>query len=158
MAFSTSAGSFTTTSGNVMVSAASLNHFAVTGTPTSAVVAGTPFSFTATAQDYYDNTVTGFSGTVTFSSTDTNAQSSLPIPSTLTNGVGLFSATLTLAGNQTITATDNLVTGTTQRHRHHPGRARSFRRHRDAIHERRRQLVLVRRHRARRVRQHGDDV
>src|SRR5207245_11651500 len=66
--------------------------------------AGTAFSFTVTAQDPFNNTATGYTGIVHFSSTDGAA--SLPTDSTLTNGSGAFSSTLCTAGNQTLTATD----------------------------------------------------
>jgi len=82
---------------------------ATTATPT----AGTPFSFTVTAQDNAGNTATDYAGTVHFTSTDTGAV--LPANATLTNGQGTFSATLTKAGAQTITATDTTtatITGT----------------------------------------------
>ena len=86
-------------------------HFAVS-TPASAT-AGSAFSFTVTALDQINNTVTGYSGTVHFTSSDGTA--TLPANSTLTNGVGTFSATLRTAGGQTITATDTVtssITGT----------------------------------------------
>jgi hypothetical protein len=86
-------------------------HFVVSA-PASAT-AGTAFSFTITAQDQFNNTATGYVGTVHFTSSDGNA--SLPTNSTLTNGTGTFSATLRTAGTQTITATDtnnSSITGT----------------------------------------------
>src|SRR4029077_2405448 len=46
----------------------------------------------------------GYAGTVHFTSSD--GQASLPANSTLTAGLGTFSATLKTAGSQTITATD----------------------------------------------------
>ncbi len=76
LGFTTNAGSFTTTSNSIVVSPAGLDHFTVTGTPAT-IVAGTSFPFAVTAQDFYGNTVTGFAGVVTFSSTDTNTQTSL---------------------------------------------------------------------------------
>jgi CSLREA domain-containing protein len=86
-------------------------HFAVVA-PADAT-AGTAFDFTVTALDQFNNTATGYAGTVHFTSTDTNA--SLPVDSTLISGTGTFSATLKTAGNQTITATDTTtssITGT----------------------------------------------
>src|SRR5205085_10549089 len=68
----------------------------------SAATAGAAFNFTVTALDAFNNTATGFAGTVGFSSTD--AQAVLPAASTLTNGTGTFSATLKTPGNQTIKA------------------------------------------------------
>src|SRR5580658_2464417 len=64
-------------------------HFAFTAPATA--VAGTTFSFTATALDASNNTVTSYSGMVHFTSTD--GQAVLPAHSTLTNGTGNFSAT-----------------------------------------------------------------
>src|SRR5206468_4014377 len=66
--------------------------------------AGTALTFTVTAQDAFNNTAGGYSGTIHFSSSDSNA--TLPVDSTLTNGAGTFNATLLEAGNQSITATD----------------------------------------------------
>src|SRR5439155_223342 len=71
------------------------------------------FHFAVTAQDQFDNTATGYSGTLHFTSSD--GQAVLPANSTLTNGVGTFSATLRTAGNRTLTATDtnnSAITGT----------------------------------------------
>src|SRR5581483_11857384 len=86
----------------VAVNPASATHFAI-GTPAGAT-AGGAFNFTVTALDAHNNTVSGYSGTVAFSSTDTAA--TLPAAATLINGQGTFTATLKTAGNQTITATD----------------------------------------------------
>ncbi|SPF56460.1 conserved exported hypothetical protein [Candidatus Sulfopaludibacter sp. SbA4] len=86
-------------------------HFAVSA-PASAT-GGTAFNFTVTAQDANNNTFAGYSGTVHFTSTD--AAAVLPADTTLTNGTGTFSATLSTGGNQTITATDTVtatITGT----------------------------------------------
>jgi hypothetical protein len=75
---------------------------AVSGPPTA--TAGTSFSITVTAQDAANNTVTDYTGTVTFSSTDTGVGRLLPANYTFTagdNGVHTFSngATLVTAGN-----------------------------------------------------------
>src|SRR5262249_46644845 len=79
-------------------------HYTVS-TPGSAT-AGTAFTLTVTAQDTFNNTVTSYTGTAHFTSTD--GQASLPANSTLNSGTGTFSATLKTAGNQTLTATDTL--------------------------------------------------
>jgi autotransporter-associated beta strand protein len=103
--------SITGTSNTIAVSAAAATHFSVSA-PGSAT-AGTAFNFTVTALDAFNNTATGYTGTVHFTSSDGNAM--LPADSTLTNGVGTFSATLKTAGNQTLTATDTVtssITGT----------------------------------------------
>jgi hypothetical protein len=77
-------------------------HFSVSApanTPSS-----TSFNFMVTALDASNHTLTNYSGTVHFTSTDLYAQ--LPADSTLESGTKVFSATLTTAGSQTITATD----------------------------------------------------
>ncbi|MGQ9854708.1 MAG: hypothetical protein ACUVTG_15075, partial [Candidatus Oleimicrobiaceae bacterium] len=52
-----------------------LHHFELTGTPPG-VTAGSPFpdSVTVTAKDAYNNTITGYTGTVSWTSTDTQAE------------------------------------------------------------------------------------
>ena len=60
-----------------------------------------------TALDASNAVVTGYTGTVHFTSSDGAAV--LPANSTLTNGVGTFSATLKTAGAQTIAATDTVT-------------------------------------------------
>ena len=60
-----------------------------------------------TALDATNAVVTGYTGTVHFTSSDTQAV--LPANSTLTNGTGTFSVTLKTAGAQTITATDTVT-------------------------------------------------
>jgi hypothetical protein len=85
-------------------------HLSVTA-PTSAT-AGTPFSITVTALDGSNNTATGYTGTVQFSSTD--SQSVLPANYTFTAaeaGVHTFTNAFTLKteGNHSITATDTLT-------------------------------------------------
>ena len=113
-------------SNEITVAAAAATHFTVTA-PT-AVATGTAFSFSVTAQDSFNNTASGYSGTVHFSSSDSAA--SLPADATLTAGTGSFNATLNTAGAQSLTATDNAtssITGsaavTVGKHhdrRHHP--------------------------------------
>src|SRR6185436_13894711 len=68
------------------------------------VGAGAQFSFTVTALDQFNNTATGYSGIVQFTSSDGAA--TLPANSTLASGTSVFQATLTTTGIQTITATD----------------------------------------------------
>jgi len=86
-------------------------HFFVSGP--SPVIAGTAFNnLLVQALDVNNNIVTGYSGTVHFTSTDGAA--TLPANSTLTNGTKTFTATLNTAGTKTITAADtvnSLVTG-----------------------------------------------
>src|SRR5262249_24869601 len=98
-------------SNSIAVSAAAATHFAVSA-PASAT-AGSAFSFTVTAQDPFNNTATGYSGTVHFSSTD--GQAVRPADSTLTNGTRSFRATRKTARSPTLTATDTAtssITGT----------------------------------------------
>jgi uncharacterized membrane protein len=76
-------------------------------------VAGASFKILVTALDASNNTVTAYSGTVHFTSTDGHA--TLPANSTLTNGTGSFSVTLMTPGTQTVAATDTIsasITGT----------------------------------------------
>jgi hypothetical protein len=101
-------GGITGTSGTIDVAPAAATHFAVSA-PASAT-AGGAFSFTVTALDTFNNIATGYAGTVHFTSSDASA--TLPMDSSLTGGTGSFSATLRVAGPQTITATGGVVTGT----------------------------------------------
>ncbi len=103
--------SITGTSNTIAVSAAAATHFSVSAP--SSVTAGTAFSFTVTALDQFNNTATGYAGTVHFTSSD--GQAILPANSTLTNGAGTFNATLKTTGSQTLTGTDTVtasITGT----------------------------------------------
>jgi hypothetical protein len=98
-----------TGSQTVTVSAAAMAGFSVSA-PTS-VTAGVAFSMTVKAVDAYGNLVTGYAGTVHFTSSDTQAV--LPANYTYTAsdaGKHVFSATLKTAGNQSITATDTVTT------------------------------------------------
>src|SRR6516165_3636729 len=96
--------SITGTSNSINVSSAAADtHFSITAP--GVVTIGTAVGFTVTALDAFNNTVTTYTGTVHFTSTDNQAV--LPANSTLTNGVGKFSAMLT-GGRWTITATDTL--------------------------------------------------
>jgi hypothetical protein len=87
-------------------------------TATSPQTVGAPFSFTVTAKDVNGGTVTGYTGTVHFTSTDLAA--SLPADYTFVGGDGgvhafTNGATLNTTGGQTITATDTVtssITGT----------------------------------------------
>jgi len=100
----TTTGSITgNASTTVSVSASA---FTVDGFP-STTTAGVAESFTVTAKDAFGNTVSGYTGTVHFTSSD--GQAVLPADYTFIaadNGVHTFSATLKTAGTQSITATD----------------------------------------------------
>lgn len=74
-----------------------------TTTPT----AGVPFSFTVTAQDRFGNPDPSYARTVHFTTTDKSPGVVLPADSTLTGGKGTFSATLILAGPQSLTVSDS---------------------------------------------------
>ena len=70
------------TSSSITVSAAAATQFVLTAPATA--TAGTPLSFTVTAEDQYGNTATGYTGTVAFTSSDPAAV--LPADDTLTDG------------------------------------------------------------------------
>jgi len=117
--------SLTGTSGPIQVVVGLATHFSVTAPANTP--AGSPISVTVTALDQYGDTVTNYAGTVHFTSTD--AAATLPANSTLTSGVGTFSATLATAGTQTITATDTAqssITGTSGPITVSPGPATHF--------------------------------
>ena len=81
------------------VAAGAAAGFIVTG-PTSPVVAGTALDFTVKAVDAYGNVVPDYVGTVTFTTTDTNAAVVLPSAYTFTTadaGVHTFSSGVVLA-------------------------------------------------------------
>lgn len=105
----TASSSVTGTSDPIAVSAAAATHFSVIA-PTSAT-AGISFSFTVTAQDFFNNTATGYSGTIHFTSSDGSA--TLPLNSMLNNGTGSFNGILKTAGTQTLTATDTVSSSIT---------------------------------------------
>lgn len=98
----------------ITVNPGAATHFAVAATSSTTITAGGTVNFSVTALDANGNTATGYSGTVKFTSTD--SQAALPANATLTSGVGSFVATLKTAGTQTITATDTAtasITGST---------------------------------------------
>ena len=105
----TATASITGSSNSITVSGAAASHFSVTVPATA--TAGTAFNFTVTALDSLGNTLAGYTGTVSFTSTD--GQAELPANSALTNGTGAFSGILKTNGNQTITATDIAAASTT---------------------------------------------
>ncbi|MEO5914482.1 MAG: Ig-like domain-containing protein [Luteolibacter sp.] len=87
-----------------------VDHFAITSVPATAT-AGSAFNITVTAQDPANATVTGYAGTVHFTSSD--AAVVLPADATLINGTGTFSVTLKTSGNQTVSATDTVTPSAT---------------------------------------------
>jgi len=90
----------------ISVNAAAASSLIVSGFPAT-TTAGTAGNFAVTAKDPYGNTATGYTGTVRFTSSD--SQAALPANSTLTNGAGSFTATLKTAGAQSLTATDTVT-------------------------------------------------
>src|SRR5262249_6367736 len=121
----TANSSITGTSNPITVNPAAATHFAVNAPSSS--TAGSAFTFTVKAFDQFNNTVVGYSGTVQFTSSD--GAPTLPANSTLTNGVGTFSATLRTAGSQTVTATDTgnaTFTGTSNTINVNPANATHF--------------------------------
>ncbi len=102
-----------TTNTNVTTTPPAATHFSVTA-PAN-VMNGTPFNVTVTALDAGNATVTGYTGTVHFTS---SSAGTLPADYTFVagdNGTHVFSVTLTTNGTQTITATDTVtpsITGT----------------------------------------------
>ncbi len=96
-----------TGSASTFVAPAGFYGFLIQAAPNQ--TAGTPFTVTLTAADQYGNTVTGYTGTVRFSSTDTGAQ--LPAGYTFLStdrGVFSFSVTLSSTGTQKVAVVDTL--------------------------------------------------
>ncbi len=100
-----SATGYTSASASLTMTAATAASFVVSDFP-SPTIAGVAHSVMVTAKDVYDNTATGYSGTVEITSSDSHA--GLPASAGLTNGVGFFTVTLETAGTQSITATDTV--------------------------------------------------
>lgn len=73
----------------------------------AAVTVGISFNARVNAMDAFGNIATNYSGTVHFTSSD--SQAALPANSTLTNGTGSFSVTFKTQGSQTVTATDTVT-------------------------------------------------
>ena len=96
-------------SNNIAVSAAAASHL-VLGVPSNST-AGMAFILTVTARDQFNNTATGYGGSVKFSSSDNGLFTTVPVANSLASGVGIFGATLTTAGSQTLTVTDNSNSG-----------------------------------------------
>jgi hypothetical protein len=115
----------TGTSNADVITPGAATHFTVSIPPSG--TAGTAGLATVTALDAFDNVVTGYAGTVHFTSSD--GQAVLPADATLTNGAGTFSETLDTSGNQTISATDTVsagITGTSNTEVVAPGAATHF--------------------------------
>jgi len=104
----TTTSGLTGTDAGITVNAAAASQFVISAP--SSVTAGVPFSLTITVKDAYGNVVTGYTGTVHFTSTDTKA--SLPANYMFTaadKGVHTFTGlVLRKRGTQKITLTDTL--------------------------------------------------
>ena len=105
----------TVTSSSVTVNPAAAASYTLSNVPTS-VTAGSSFVPTITVKDAYGNVATNYTGTVHFTSTD--SQASLPANYTFTsgdNGVRTFTngVTFKTAPSQTFTATDTVNSGVT---------------------------------------------
>jgi hypothetical protein len=94
------------TEDGILVDPATVTTFIIGGLPSTAM-AGTQLNFTVTARDAFGNLATNYTGTVSFTSDDPSA--SLPVDTTLTNGMGSFNATLFTAGTRHITVSDNAL-------------------------------------------------
>jgi len=97
------------TSASIDVSASLGPHFSVTAPAND--TAGSSFNFTIRALDGANDVLPSYSGTVSFTSSD--SQASLPVNSTLTSGTGSFSATMKTAGSQVIIAADTVTASMT---------------------------------------------
>jgi hypothetical protein len=84
------------------VAVTGVTHFTLT--TTASVVAGIPFNISITALNSINQTLAGYDGTVTFTSSDAGFVN--PGPVTLKGGVAQIQATLGTGGTQTIAATD----------------------------------------------------
>ncbi len=91
-------------SGDVLIAVApaASTHFIVSAPATA--VAGSPITYTVTVYDKFGNVDTGYSGTIHFVDSAGGAQ--LPAATVMSGGSGSFTATLTVAQAQTITASD----------------------------------------------------
>src|SRR5207244_360055 len=111
----TATGSITG-SATVTVTAAAATHLTVSA-PASAT-AGNAFNITVTALDAFNNTATGYTGTVHFTKSDAGSGSSVPANYTFVagdNGVHTFAngVIFVTAGNQSVTATDTVTSSIT---------------------------------------------
>ncbi|QLY24964.1 S-layer family protein [Bdellovibrio sp. KM01] len=101
-------GTTTTTTFSATATPGAINNFLLSGVPANAT-AGTAFNTTVTARDSYNNVKTDYTGTVQFTSSDSNSPT-LPGNYTFVSGdagVKQFSFNLKTTGNQTITVTQS---------------------------------------------------
>jgi hypothetical protein len=90
------------------VTSTGATQFSISAAPS--VTAGNSLTFTVTALNSSNQTVTSFSGAASISSSDQNAV--LPSSVTFTKGVATFTVTLTTAGTQSVTVTANGISAT----------------------------------------------
>ncbi len=88
-----------------------VTHLSITGAPSTATVGVAFNNVVVAALDGSNAVVSGYSGTVHFTSSDASAV--LPADSTLTLGMGTFAFTLNTVGTQTITVTDTVTSSIT---------------------------------------------
>jgi ELWxxDGT repeat protein len=99
----------------IVITPAALHHFRVYGFP-NPTIAGVENTVSVQAKDLYGNTITGYTGTIAFTSSDPHAV--LPSPYTFTAtdaGTHTSSVTLNTAGKQSVTVKDQTaptLTGT----------------------------------------------
>jgi hypothetical protein len=96
----------------VTVIAAAATRLTVVAPPSA--TAGSQFTVTVTAFDQFNNTATGYAGTIHFSSNDFNENSSVPVDYTFVagdNGVHTFTngVKFLTVGDRTVTATDTVA-------------------------------------------------
>lgn len=108
--------SFSATSAPASVTVVPLDHFTVSAPSTA--TAGAPFSVSVTAKDAGGNTLTRYTGTVHFTSTDSGSATSLPADYTFVagdNGSHTFTSgvTLTTAGSRSVSVNDTVLTSKT---------------------------------------------
>ncbi len=110
-----STSTITGTQSGIVVQPAAAKTLTVTGFPTPDT-AGAASNFTVTAYDPYGNIATGYTGTIQFASSDSQAALPANFPFVATdNGTFTFAATLKTAGTQYLKATDtttSTITGT----------------------------------------------
>jgi hypothetical protein len=109
----TATNSITGSQTGIIIAPAAVNHFRVYGFP-NPTTAGVAHSFIVQAKDLYGNIVTGYTGTVSFSSSD--SQATLPGPYSFTAGDAgrhTFSGTLLTVGTQSITVKDTVSSSIT---------------------------------------------
>jgi hypothetical protein len=102
-----------TTTWPITVNAGGTTHFQVTPSTTTPSDC-TQFTVTVTAQDALNNTTTGYTGTVHFTSSDGSATLPGDYPFTAADaGVHTFNVTLRTPGSRTVTATDTATASIT---------------------------------------------